>query len=120
MLIQATELLDYLGADEDNLPEVQMARDAAIERLYRATGIDWNSVSQNKTANEAVKCMVWMDFYGLRDDLKNPEFVREHIDRLITALQYSKEVFEKYYGDEEENPALGVEEGREDLYMGTV
>lgn len=101
-MISEQELLDFLGVDEDSAQLVSQARTSALERLRRATGVDWENAEENALAAEAVKTMVYLSFYGVRDGLKNPAYLEDHLTGLLVELQLSKEAMDR--GDDPESP----------------
>lgn len=90
-LITAAELLDFLGADEDAESEITEELQSALEQLERATGIDWGKRKDVHTANQAIKDMVYLSFYAVRDGSQNTEFVKWHLTSIIKQLQYATE-----------------------------
>ncbi|MEG0839745.1 MAG: hypothetical protein RSF33_08095 [Hydrogenoanaerobacterium sp.] len=85
-------LRDYLGVGAECDELIKSARASALEQLRRATGVNWEAENENAVAAEAVRCLVWLSFYGIRDDSKNTEFLRKHAIQLLSQLQYSAEV----------------------------
>lgn len=90
-IITAAQLLDFLGADEDATSEIEEELQTALERLERATGIDWTTRQDVHTANQAIKDMVYLSFYAVRDGSQNTEFVEQHLTSIIKQLQYATE-----------------------------
>lgn len=90
-IITVEQLRDYLGVDADADGMITAARASAIERLGRATGVDWTQQAACAAANEAISIMVYIHFYAVRDDVKNTNFLERHLTSLIKTLQYSKE-----------------------------
>lgn len=88
------EMKAYLGVgssaggdnEDDGLIRGMMA--SAEERLWRATGKDWNQSDQMETAREAVFLMVWLSYWTMRGDSSNAEFVQAHLNETLTQLQY--------------------------------
>jgi len=90
-LITSAELLDFLGADEDAQSEIEEELQSALEQLERATGVDWAKRKDVHTANQAIKDMVYLSFYAVRDGSQNTEFVERHLTSIIKQLQYATE-----------------------------
>lgn len=88
-LITAAELLDFLGADEDAESEIAEELQSALEQLERATGVDWEKRKDVHTANQAIKDMVYLSFYAVRDGSQNTKFVERHLTSIIKQLQYA-------------------------------
>lgn len=97
-LVTLEEAKVYLGVGEHE--EGDTEEDALItrfivsaeERLKRATGIRWTQeLNEYETAAEAVRVMVWLSYWSLRGDVEGVDFIREHLNGLITQLQYSAE-----------------------------
>lgn len=86
-VITAEELCAYLGVDEENGAEVARLRAAAIERICRASGIDWTARTDVELFNEAVRTQVWLSYYAVRDTVKNTQFLQEYLTGLICSLQ---------------------------------
>lgn len=92
-IITVLELQDYLGVDENSTVEIELARNSALEYLKRSTGIDWEKVQNNSYASETVQAIVYLNFYGIRDDAKNTVFLEQYIEKHICQLQLSEEAF---------------------------
>jgi len=91
-LISTELMMDYLGADADSWLLIDSIRLSAIDRLNTATGRDWRAAESDiPKANAAIRCMVWLDFYAIRDDSKNTAHIEAHLAGLITELQLIKE-----------------------------
>lgn len=88
-LITDEGLREYLGAD----PEADIASflESALEELQRATGVDWRLQEKTGVANEAIRTIAYLSYYGMRGAAQNLDHLRRHKIELITQLQYSPE-----------------------------
>lgn len=91
-LVTAAELLDYLGAGSESSAIVEGLRTSALAQLAAATGIDWTDRTDCGVANEALRVMVWLSFYSMRDDKAATEHLERYKTSLIKSLQYAVEV----------------------------
>lgn len=92
MIMTTIELRNWLGVESTEDVDVEFARKTALEKLKRSTGKDWEKITNNEIANEAIRSMVYRSYWGVRDSAKNLEFLGKHILEQITTLQYSDDV----------------------------
>ena len=90
-LVTVEELRDFLGVDEDSDSIIRAERNNALDELYRATGYDWTMEDKANVANEAVRVMVYISYYGVRGGLKNLDFLERRKTQLTKMLQFSGE-----------------------------
>lgn len=93
-LISIAQLRDFLGVDNDSDGIIKNERDNALDELKRATGFDWSDANAARTANELVQIMVYISYYGVRDGVKNLDYLERRRTQLMKMLQYSKEVYD--------------------------
>ena len=88
-IASAAQLLDFLGVEEEHLPEVEAVRSSAIGYLCKATGVDWTARGDVEVFNEALRVQVWLSYYAVRDAAKNSQFLRDYLTSLLCSLQLS-------------------------------
>ena len=93
-IVTTEQLMEFLGADSDAETTVNDMKSSALDEIRRATGADWSKIedAQLGTVNELLRVMVYLSFYGVRDESKNLEHLSRRKIQLITMLQYSGEV----------------------------
>ncbi len=92
-LVSLEDMKDFLGESGDyNDRMISEMILSAQEELYRATGKDFRRIPENETAKRVVRMTVWLSFFADRDDAKNAAYIAQSRDRLITQLQYGKDV----------------------------
>ncbi|WP_277098294.1 hypothetical protein [Dialister invisus] len=89
-MLTTEDLRDYLGVDSGNDKIIEQLQDEALDDLKKSTGIDWVG-SENKTADSAIRAMVYLSFYGNRGEIKDPTFLDSFIRRKIVKLQTGTE-----------------------------
>lgn len=89
--MELEELRAYLGVGEEHDGELAALREAAVEGICRATGIDWRERPQQQQFLEAVRAQMWLSFYGVRDAAGNTAFLERYLEGLLAGLQLCRE-----------------------------
>lgn len=87
-IVSTENLLDWLGAGEESAGIVSALRASALDSLRRATGIDWEGRERVETANEAIRAMVYLSFYGMRGTDVKTDALERHLNGLVKQLQF--------------------------------
>lgn len=114
-MITTEELGEYLGVGEEKQGEVERIRAGALGRLRRATGVDWEHRPDSLAAEEALRAMVYLSYYGVRDGVKNTQFLEDYLTARVCELQFSKEAMGLGTGQEGGDSGPGEDTGAGDL-----
>lgn len=83
------QLCDFCGADADDPGGIiSAARVSALAELKSAVGDPGILKANAGIANEAVRVMVYISYYGVRDGVQNLDFLRQRKTELVKMLQY--------------------------------
>ena len=93
-MLSIEEVCHYLGTDSEDNDEkslVERLINQSYKKLELLTKKDWKNDGTSKfskVAEDTVLSMVYLQYYGNRDDSKNTEHLKRYIDDNTFLLQF--------------------------------